>query len=168
MELERNLRRECWWGKESRAASWQSTADCLMQERTVNCVRCCKPNKSRMWQCSGWWWLWQELFWWNDGVMKAWLELSSRQGQSWRQLFLIMLLRRPGLRGTRETDDGWRRVCKQECFFFFLKMGDMGTVISLCWGLGRGREGRREGEIGDERDWEIGGMVYFSEWAWLP
>lgn len=35
--------------------------------------------------------------------------------------------------------------------------------MSLCWGVGRGREGKGEGEIGDERDWEIGGMMYFSE-----
>lgn len=48
-------------------------------------------------------------------------------------------------------------------FFFSLKMGRYGIVMSLCWGMGRGREGKREGEIGDERDWEIGGMMYFSE-----
>ena len=125
--------------KESRVVSWQ-IADCLMQESTVNCVNCCKPNKSRMWQCSGWWWLWQELFWWNDGLMKAWLELSSRQGQNWRQLFLTVLLRRPGLRGNRERDDGWRRVCKQDVFFFFLKMGEWNSCILL---LGGGEKGRR-------------------------
>ena len=49
-------------------------------------------------------------------------------------------------------------------FFFFLKMGGMEQLYPSVGGGGDGREG----ETGDERDWEIGGMMYFSEWAWLP